>query len=469
MKIWSLIVFPFVLLMAEKPHAELITDLLQKQNWDAAEKELVGYIKENPRQAWAYTSRAWALENLRRYDEGIAVVRDALRQWPQDTKVKTALGRLLIKKAEAMPAREAQPLFIEAAAADPRDYTEFCLARSYRNLGAYAEALAQMENGLRRYPNSQYFREGLPFTRYQYFKTLRATGDKAGIRAQVDAALSQLLAGHYEQFYYQQILRLGLRDLGDRKFFQATYDRLFARHPQNAALHDDYGFQLYANYRVHGRPDQDLKETAISWRRKAYDLYWKSRPLPKPVKDLGFPLKGRNIVWSEFGGSAMTHNGLSQYCYDFAAVDLQKNNSLPGSTRQKNSDYYMFGKPVFAVADGIVAGVINEFPDNEPGGYSGDANTITLKHQGYFSFYAHLKANGVIVREGQKVKKGTLIGYVGNSGMSSESHLHFCINAANGADVTIPFNFAKTTVETKAGRKSESDAFYKEGDVVTFK
>jgi len=451
-----------------KPQTEVITDLLKAKNWAAADKELTVYIKSNPGKAWAYTSQAWALENLQRYDDAIRLSRDALNQWPQDAKIKAALARALIKKAETLPVKSAHALYVEAAEMDSREYTLFCLARSHRNLGEYEIAIKQIETGSQKYPKSVLFSEALPFTRYQYFKTLRVKADWPELQKQIEIAADALRLGSYDQFYYRQILRLGLRDLADRAKFQSTYDTLFKAHPIDAQLHDDFGFQLYANYRLHGKADKALRQEAISWRRKAFDLYWKKRKLPAPVVNLAFPLRGRNAVWSEFGGTAMTHNGLSKFCYDFAAVDENKAIKKPATSGKKNADYYMFGSPVFAVADGVVSGVIDGFPDNEPGGFGGDANTITLNHAGYFSFYAHLKTGGILVQTGQKVKRGGLIGYNGNSGMSSESHLHFCINSATDGDVTVPFQFMPAVVESSQGLKRRTSDFYEEGDVVDF-
>jgi len=46
---------------------------------------------------------------------------------------------------------------------------------------------------------------------------------------------------------------------------------------------------------------------------------------------------------------------------------------------------------------------------------------------GYFAFYAHLQKNSVTVRVGDQVKKGTVLGKLGNSGNTSGPHLHFHI------------------------------------------
>ena len=72
---------------------------------------------------------------------------------------------------------------------------------------------------------------------------------------------------------------------------------------------------------------------------------------------------------------------------------------------------------VFAPADGIV----------EWSGYhkrSGYGRLIILEHAyGFKTYYGHL--NKTVVKSGQFVKKGTLIAYTGNSGMSNGPHLHY--------------------------------------------
>jgi len=74
------------------------------------------------------------------------------------------------------------------------------------------------------------------------------------------------------------------------------------------------------------------------------------------------------------------------------------------------------GTPVFAMTDGIVRLTADNFY------YSG--NYILLDHgQGLNSFYLHL--NEIVVKEGQKVKKGQIIGKVGTTGRSTGPHLHW--------------------------------------------
>lgn len=98
------------------------------------------------------------------------------------------------------------------------------------------------------------------------------------------------------------------------------------------------------------------------------------------------------------------------------------------------------GTPIKSAGDGIIsfAGV--------KGGYG---KTITVRHSdGYETLYAHLNgfARGIIM--GKKILKNQLIGYVGNTGLSSGPHLHFGLyknqKAINPANVV---NIAKSELE----------------------
>ncbi len=74
------------------------------------------------------------------------------------------------------------------------------------------------------------------------------------------------------------------------------------------------------------------------------------------------------------------------------------------------------GTPIYATADGSVAVVSVKF--------SGYGKMVEVDHGfGYRTRYAHMHA--FTVRQGQRIKRGDLIGYVGNSGMSTAPHLHY--------------------------------------------
>ena len=104
---------------------------------------------------------------------------------------------------------------------------------------------------------------------------------------------------------------------------------------------------------------------------------------------------------------------------------------------------------VYATANGIV----------EWAGYhkrSGYGNLVILEHvYGFKTYYGHL--NKVVVKSGQFVKKGQLIAYTGNSGMSSGPHLHYEIRFMQRA--LNPYYFIKWT------QKNYNEIFEKEKKV----
>ena len=80
------------------------------------------------------------------------------------------------------------------------------------------------------------------------------------------------------------------------------------------------------------------------------------------------------------------------------------------------------GTEIYATANGTVSLI-----KTEPWGYG---NHIIINHgNGYTTLYGHLSRS--IVRPGQKIKRGQLIGYVGNTGRSTGSHLHYEVRKFN--------------------------------------
>lgn len=80
---------------------------------------------------------------------------------------------------------------------------------------------------------------------------------------------------------------------------------------------------------------------------------------------------------------------------------------------------------IIAHTDGEVVEVVKNYNRTDTTGCS-YGNYVKLKHpNGYYTLYAHLKYKTVTVSKGAKVKKGDVIGYMGNTGRSQGAHLHF--------------------------------------------
>lgn len=121
-------------------------------------------------------------------------------------------------------------------------------------------------------------------------------------------------------------------------------------------------------------------------------------------------------------------------------------------SRERNENFWAFGQPVLAVADGVVTEEVDGIPDNIPG----KLPPVTIENilgnhvilriaPGIYVTFAHLKQGSVSVQLHQKLKRATQIALVGNSGNTTGSHLHFQVTDGNSALASegIPFVFEK--------------------------
>jgi murein DD-endopeptidase MepM/ murein hydrolase activator NlpD len=91
---------------------------------------------------------------------------------------------------------------------------------------------------------------------------------------------------------------------------------------------------------------------------------------------------------------------------------------------------YRQGDPIVATADGQVVTV--DYDEN------GFGNYIIIRHKhGYYTRYAHLQAFKAKI--GQRVQQGEVIGWIGNTGLSTGPHLHYEVHV--GSDVVDPYKY----------------------------
>ena len=101
---------------------------------------------------------------------------------------------------------------------------------------------------------------------------------------------------------------------------------------------------------------------------------------------------------------------------------------------KNNSDFYGYGADALAVADAVVADARDGIPENKPGDsravpidfetVAGNCVVLDLGN-GIYAAYAHLQPGSLRVKKGDAVRRGDVIGLVGNSGNSGGPHLHF--------------------------------------------
>lgn len=115
----------------------------------------------------------------------------------------------------------------------------------------------------------------------------------------------------------------------------------------------------------------------------------------------------------------------------FDIVITDKNDKSYKTDGISNEDYYAFGKEIIAPCDGEIVLVVDGVKDNIPGISNPTyipGNTVIIKTENNeYLFFAHFKQHSILVKEGQKIKQGQLLGLCGNSGNSSEPHIHFHI------------------------------------------
>lgn len=96
----------------------------------------------------------------------------------------------------------------------------------------------------------------------------------------------------------------------------------------------------------------------------------------------------------------------------------------------RNEDYHCWGKPILAPAAGTVVAAVDGIADNVPRATTNTeapaGNHVMLDlGGGEFALLAHFRAGSLAVRPGETVAAGQTLGECGNSGNSSEPHLHF--------------------------------------------
>lgn len=109
------------------------------------------------------------------------------------------------------------------------------------------------------------------------------------------------------------------------------------------------------------------------------------------------------------------------------------------------------GTALLAVRDGTVIYVEEDFPDSTR--TPGEENTIVIQHEdGTLSNYGHLTTLGALAEVGETLQQGQMIGMSGDSGASTEPHLHFEILTCVGDPIlfepVVSFNRSCSSLPT---------------------
>jgi hypothetical protein len=166
-------------------------------------------------------------------------------------------------------------------------------------------------------------------------------------------------------------------------------------------------------------------------------IAYKSAPIV-----IGPPLRGGNWLAGNGPSNTSSHrraffvaNGRiyfpERFAIDFVQVGAD-GKTYTGNPRDNHS-YHAYGADILAVADGRIVDAKGGMKDNIPGSTTGPITMATIGGNyliedighGAYAFYAHLKPGSLKVWVGAVVKRGQVLASLGNTGNSSEPHLHF--------------------------------------------
>ena len=182
--------------------------------------------------------------------------------------------------------------------------------------------------------------------------------------------------------------RAGLPELGDREL--SSEDDV----PRGGVATVAEGLELYEKASERLPKLTDLLDGSI---KPALEETLAAEEAEVAAYPDGLPIAGPIDISSEFG---LRRNPFGGYSYE----------------NHQGTDFVgPYGTAIVATAEGTVGRA--EY-------YGGYGNTVTVKHgYGYETLYAHMSK--IAVESGAQVKRGDVLGYLGNTGRSSGPHLHY--------------------------------------------
>lgn len=166
------------------------------------------------------------------------------------------------------------------------------------------------------------------------------------------------------------------------------------------------------------------------------------QPLAAPSRFLDYQTKANlrlpvNREWFVYwGGRDIEDNYHAVDVSQRFALDLlvMRDGQSYSGDPSRVENYHCWGRPILAPADGVVLRAVDDLPDQAIGTTAGEnpaGNHIVIDFgNDEYGVLAHLRKGSVSVAEGDTVAAGQEIGLCGNSGNTSEPHLHFHIQTS---------------------------------------
>ncbi len=199
----------------------------------------------------------------------------------------------------------------------------------------------------------------------------------------------------------------------------------------------------------------------------SFQVQPKPQAAPSPHLDyqtrarMRLPFEGQWYVF--WGGHDIEQNYHAATPGQRFAYDLVKR--VDGSSHRGDGsaleDYYCWNEKILAPADGTVLEAVDGLPDQAIG--TSNTKAVAGNHvmldlgNGEYAMLAHLRQGSVAVEAGQQVAAGDELGRCGNSGNTSEPHLHFHLQDAPefGEGNGLPAFFEHYTADGKAVERGE--------------
>jgi len=169
-----------------------------------------------------------------------------------------------------------------------------------------------------------------------------------------------------------------------------------------------------------------------------------------------------NEDWYTFWGGTNEllnyHYPLENQRYAYDLLVMKEGVSFNGDP-EDNESYFAFGKEVVAPLDGVIVSIENNIEDNTPNIETNEeqllGNHVIIEHaNNEYSVIAHLKEGSLQIEEGDNVSAGEVVGLAGNSGNSSEPHIHYHIADSadweNASSIRIKFEDGEAPVRGEA-------------------
>lgn len=169
--------------------------------------------------------------------------------------------------------------------------------------------------------------------------------------------------------------------------------------------------------------------------------FLKARTYPQPAVALSFPLQSGSYFVAHGGSSPVMNHHFAVPAQRYALDVLQTNNwgtRASGLLPQELTAYHIFGAELLAPCTGEVLATESSFEDLTPPNMDPEnaaGNYVSLFCQDATLLIAHIQKGSLLVKAGDQVTVGQPIGKVGNTGNTSEPHLH--LHAVKGKVTTL--------------------------------